>query len=411
MTPYTLDYNMCTPSELRDFIRNRTSLTPAESEVLRDYRKSHLVVHLLYLDQNATFRFLDLLPELRLEIYRYVLVGRKNWALRAPDRPVDPAILRTCKAVFTEAEPVLYGDNDFTVDLNINTGKLDARSGRYMSKCHSYHYTAVARPGRFEPYVYSREDDNNYRTLSTHLASVSCFEMLRRVRHLSLVLNDCTLGVQDDIAALCMMLSGTTMMKRVTLVFQRSHTDVDVRELARICWPIVFLHAEVELMFAVQDPVLKDHMVEILEALYAEMQKYWEALSAKLDPKTKPPGDLIARARALAALLLQQHNNHWRYLQNTDLMLSELVRCIGAIRTSWTFDEVRDLMDAWEVRDFMDAWKNLKRYVNEDDRTLQSLAKAWKDIQWSPRSFSSCYAEVLRCRLARRRPILSIFGM
>jgi hypothetical protein len=87
----TLDYYMCTPSELDDFIENRKTLTATESDALRTYHKSYLVGRLEHLDRNATFRFADLAPETRLEIYRHLLVGRDREDLRAPGRVIETA--------------------------------------------------------------------------------------------------------------------------------------------------------------------------------------------------------------------------------------------------------------------------------------------------------------------------------
>jgi len=120
-TPHTLDYTMCTPSELRGFIRNRRNLNAAEADALRNYHKSYLVACLQSLDRNATFRFGDLEPELRLEVYRHILVSRNREAHQATDHGIETAILRTCKAVYAEAEPVLYGDNNFAVAINVNS--------------------------------------------------------------------------------------------------------------------------------------------------------------------------------------------------------------------------------------------------------------------------------------------------
>lgn len=97
--PCTLTYRMCTPSELRGFIRDRRNLNAAEFDALKRHHKSHLVACLESLDGNTTFRFADLAPELRLEVYRHLLVERNNDDRHASDRTIETAILRTCKAV------------------------------------------------------------------------------------------------------------------------------------------------------------------------------------------------------------------------------------------------------------------------------------------------------------------------
>jgi hypothetical protein len=161
-------------------------------------------------------------------------------------------------------------------------------------------------------------------------------------------------------------------------LLQHRHTRVEVEELAKIYWPVAFLHAEVEMAFAIPDPTLTDEMIQISDAIEAESQDYCETLYAWSNHDCTPPGDLIGKARALAAFLLKQHNNDWRYLRNTDPLLSELVRCMCTIKTP---DDIYKLTE---------AWKSLGSYVNEDDRTLQSLERMSKDAQWSSQSFPSC---------------------
>lgn len=186
----TLDYTMCTPSELRGFIKDRVTLTPEESDMLNQFRKSHLVAHLQALDQSMTFRFLDLPPELRLEVYRHILIGRNREVLEAPDQAIETAILRTCNLIYHEAEPVLYCENDFSMALNINNDEDEQflHQGTHMtatgSTCANYHYLAIARPGHHEPDLYSHDDDEWCQALSSCMATSSCFDMLRRARHL-----------------------------------------------------------------------------------------------------------------------------------------------------------------------------------------------------------------------------------
>jgi hypothetical protein len=66
---------------------------------------------------HASLNFLSLPVELRLKIYRFLLViarpspGPESQALSV-DRP-HPAILRACKQIHGEATPVLYGENIF----------------------------------------------------------------------------------------------------------------------------------------------------------------------------------------------------------------------------------------------------------------------------------------------------------
>ena len=64
-----------------------------------------------------TTTFLDLPPEVRLEVYRYHFLTRSNKTVSPLDNSahhdLQPAILRTCKLIEEEAMAVLYRENTF----------------------------------------------------------------------------------------------------------------------------------------------------------------------------------------------------------------------------------------------------------------------------------------------------------
>ena len=377
-TPHTLDYTICTPSELRDFITNRRKLNASDSDALGICHKSHLVACLQSLDKNATFRFSDLAPEIRLAVYQHLLVRLHPGTQNASHETIETAIMRTCKAIYLEAEPVLYGDNAFTVAVNTKT-KDTRDDGRHSSNCNCYHYIAISRPGHFEPYVFVQDESaDQYATLSDHMASSSCFDMLCRVRHLDIFIGDCMVGTQKAIAALCMMLSGTIQMKTLTLVLKPSHGSVGNRELAKIFWPFAFVDAELGLACAAQDVAAYNELHKALEGLDVEAEGYWEMILPNLHHGLETPGDRIAKARARASKLTEQHGKDWLYLRHTDLMMSEIVRCLCNITAS---DQACDFVEAWEC---------LASYVHEDDQTLGSLEKMAKD---APRTFPARYMD------------------
>lgn len=200
--PCTLDYRMCTPSKLRGFIRDRRNLNVAEFDALEVYHKSHLVACLESLDRNATPRFADLAPELRLELYRHLLVERNNDDRHAPDHNIETAILRTCKAVYIEAEPVLYTESSFTVAINFKAAENPQDNGVDSSACIHYHYISINRPGHSERYFFYQDDDfaDQCERFSDRIASDPCFNMLRRVRYLDIFFGNCIVNVQEVIA-------------------------------------------------------------------------------------------------------------------------------------------------------------------------------------------------------------------
>lgn len=106
------EYDRCHPAELKRFVVDRG---------LEDPFPQGLTLKLYYLkllaqaDREWSFRFLDLPAELRVRIYRNLLVGK--WANKFNRHFVNihPAILRVCKLVLAEAEDILYSENDFEV--------------------------------------------------------------------------------------------------------------------------------------------------------------------------------------------------------------------------------------------------------------------------------------------------------
>lgn len=373
---------MCTPSELRGFIRNRRNLNAAEADALRNYHKSYLVACLQSLDRNATFRFGDLEPELRLEVYRHILVSRNREAHQATDHGIETAILRTCKAVYAEVEPVLYGDNNFAVAINVNLDENSWDNGGNSSVCNHFHYTAISSPAQPQFYLFSEEfEEHHYPALSDHMASTSSFDMLRRARHLVVYIGECILGAQEFIAALSMMLSGTIQMKSLTLVLLPSHAAVSKSELAKLFWSLAFLNTEVKFAYATQDLAVRDDMDEVIVGVCTESERYWTLIGSYPHRGLEAPGDLVTKARARAAHLIKQHNKDWRYLRNIDLMMGEVVRCLCGIGT---YVQVCEFMEAWEV---------LGSYVHEDDHTLRTLQTMAKD---APRTFPSRYADYKR---------------
>jgi hypothetical protein len=108
-------YGKCSHAELRRFLKDRTGV-----DFDRKTNRVRLTSRLRELDQNATFtRFNDLPPELRLLVFEHLLAPDKE--LREmpetqPPRPkgkIQTAVLRTSRAIYNEAEPVLYKANRF----------------------------------------------------------------------------------------------------------------------------------------------------------------------------------------------------------------------------------------------------------------------------------------------------------
>lgn len=207
--------------------------------------------------------------------------------------------------------------------------------------------------------------------------------MLRRARHLNIFIGDRAFTTQEVIACLCMMLSGTIEMKTLTVILHPSHISIDYKELAKIFWPLAFVHTKLGFTFATEDEdeALDKGMTEALEGMRAESQVYWIPMLAYPDPGLDQPGDLIAKVRARTAHLTKRHGRDWRYLRSTDLMMSEVMRCIG---------EIGHING---IAAFVWAWGNMASYVHDGDRDLEMLEQMARDVRFMPRMFPSRYAE------------------
>lgn len=62
---------------------------------------------------SKPFRFLELLPELRLKVYSELFLAEETIWLRDDKLSLSAQFLRTCRLVHDEGVAVLYGDNAF----------------------------------------------------------------------------------------------------------------------------------------------------------------------------------------------------------------------------------------------------------------------------------------------------------
>jgi hypothetical protein len=288
------------------------------------------------------------------------LVGRNNDDRHAPDHNIETAILRTCKAVYIEAEPVLYNENSFTVAINFKAAENTQDNGGDSSSCIHYHYISITRPGHSDRYFFFQDDD---------FAG-------RRGRF-----SDNIIGAQEVIAALCMILSGRARLKTLRIILLPSHAGLEKKDLAKICWPLVFVNVPVKFWFEKHDVAVDEKLHEVAKGSYAESQVWRRLVDSYPHRGPIAPGFLIAFSRARAARLVKQHNKDWDYLRNIDVMMSEIVRCIVDIET---YDHVCAYVKACEA---------LQSYVSESEQVLRSLEKMAND---DPQAFPSRYMDYKR---------------
>lgn len=107
-------YKRCRTAELERFVRQRR----LQVELRRGQERGCYMRALLDADQEATFRFFDLPPELRNRVYETLLAlqdtdhGWKCW----------PEILATCRQAHREGHSILYEDNHSIVNMCMSLG-------------------------------------------------------------------------------------------------------------------------------------------------------------------------------------------------------------------------------------------------------------------------------------------------
>ncbi|KAI7525197.1 hypothetical protein KC331_g17677 [Hortaea werneckii] len=108
---YSINYYSFKVPELRRLIKAKGGKCRSSE------RKSTCLILLRRLDENATFNFMDLPPEMRNLVYREVL----NWSDASRIYGCFPKILQASKQIRSEAESILYGDKPYHVHLRFSS--------------------------------------------------------------------------------------------------------------------------------------------------------------------------------------------------------------------------------------------------------------------------------------------------
>lgn len=108
---YGINYYSFKVPELRRLIRAKGGKCRSSE------RKSTCLILLRRLDENATFKFMDLPPEMRNRVYRELL----NWSDESSMYGCFPKILQASKQIRSEAESILYGDKPYHVHLRFSS--------------------------------------------------------------------------------------------------------------------------------------------------------------------------------------------------------------------------------------------------------------------------------------------------
>ncbi|KAK5124481.1 hypothetical protein LTR85_001698 [Meristemomyces frigidus] len=122
---FSLDYHDCTTAQLQHFIKTRTGQSAKWKQ-----KKPFYISILRQADRDATFRFLDLAPELRNLVYRELL----TWTHEdGANTACYPQILAASKQVHSETESILYGDTPLQIRLAFGARRI---SGEVYGSSH-----------------------------------------------------------------------------------------------------------------------------------------------------------------------------------------------------------------------------------------------------------------------------------
>jgi len=371
-------YGGCTHAELVQFLRDRTGTTIGIS---MKTGRARLLSRLRELDRKATFpRFMGLAPELRLRVFEHLLAPDKE--LRTlpetePPRPkgkIQTAVLRTSKAIYSEAEPVLYKENRFQAVLEFFPG--GPRSGGYKFN--------VKRPGCEKDF----EDHSNRRRWAWVLkrgTMKTVSPMLLGIRRLTIKLD---LGQTPDnsgahnasmiLTRLCMMMCGNSKMKE--LVFSTHSSDqsssVAVSMLPQIFWPIILLPSNIVVRFEGVLGVAVSHQLEHQEResqrallppgtaeamckLVAKLRRHCEA--ARIDAWSNNASHLTS-------------NDHGRWLDyeaydeyfdtNVDPSIAHVNRLVGSLKP------LAVIVDTVDIASGSTRWKMLQNLVGDAETEM-----------------------------------------
>ncbi|KAM0700125.1 hypothetical protein Q7P36_000337 [Cladosporium allicinum] len=239
-------YGECTHAELVQFLQDRTGTTIGIS---MKTGRARLLSRLRELDRNPSFpHFLDLPLELRLRVHEHLLAPDKEFTeLPQTRRPrpkgkIQTAVLRTSKAVYSEAELVLYKENrfpavidfappsNFTINRSGSNEYFDDNSD--YTRCGWVLKRKIMRP--FAPML------QGLRSLTIHLALWQAPG------------NEHARDASRIITRLCMLMcSGPSKMKELifSLRTRNASSSVAVSMLPQIFWPVILLRSDIVVRF------------------------------------------------------------------------------------------------------------------------------------------------------------------
>jgi hypothetical protein len=199
------------------------------------------------------------------------------------------------------------------------------------------------------------------------MASCSCFDVLRRIKHLTLFFHSDPYETPKILAALCTMLSGASKLDKLTIVLDGHWLSrLDMKQLAADFWSVALLRDDVELEFKAKIPDVQAEFAEGYETLQALLENYRDLLRLDLYRTLQAPGDLIFRARNVGTRRPKDGCDGWGYSTHIEAMVDEIVRWLGLPKR----------VEAFHIDIPITEWRTLQNYVNTLGQSLGSIQKA-----------------------------------
>lgn len=127
-------YSSSSPAELRQYIKDRNLPDPYPQGITLKY---FYILALDRADKAISFRFLDLVPEMRNLIYKELLVFGVREMCPMIHEFGHPAILQTSKHVYKEARDILYAENTISCFLAVYVERGGAHDVHRRTRIHT----------------------------------------------------------------------------------------------------------------------------------------------------------------------------------------------------------------------------------------------------------------------------------
>ena len=127
-------YSTSSPEELRQYVKDRNLPDPYPQGITLKY---YYILALDRADNTKSFRFLDLIPELRNLVYRELLVFEVCENCPIFHSFGHPAILRTSKLIYKEARDILYAENTISCFFAVYVDRGDEGAAHRHTRIHT----------------------------------------------------------------------------------------------------------------------------------------------------------------------------------------------------------------------------------------------------------------------------------